>query len=273
MGIHQLMKNVGLRFGADNAVGENSGTPTSTTILGRLKAIADAITARFSVLGQQTMANSTSIVVASNQSAIPVSQNGTWTVGRTWSLSSGTDSITAVQSGTWAVNQTQISGTAITLGQKAMAASYPVVIASDQPPLDTYPDWTVNRTIIHRRGAITQASLTEAVLSNATAVPGGESAQAINYTTPASGPIFYLTRITVATLAQSLNNVCSVTIRDGAGGTRTQAVSIHTEYEAMAHAEFNPPIPMPANTAIQVLVDQSTTTSTTYRISFGGYEQ
>jgi hypothetical protein len=39
----------------------------------------------------------------------PVSQSGTWTTGRTWSLLNSTDSVNAVQSGAW--NITNISGT------------------------------------------------------------------------------------------------------------------------------------------------------------------
>lgn len=73
-------------------------------------------------LGQATSANSVPVVIASDQSAIPISgtvsigsgpfavtQSGTWSVGRTWTLASGTDSIAAVQSGTWNINN--ISGT------------------------------------------------------------------------------------------------------------------------------------------------------------------
>lgn len=41
--------------------------------------------------------------------SIPVTQSGTWTTGRTWTLASGTDSVSAVQSGTWNINN--ISGT------------------------------------------------------------------------------------------------------------------------------------------------------------------
>ncbi len=55
------------------------------------------------VLGQATMAGSLPIAIASNQSAIPVTQSGTWSTGRTWTLASGTDSVSAVQSGTWTV--------------------------------------------------------------------------------------------------------------------------------------------------------------------------
>ena len=57
-------------------------------------------------LGQSTMAGSIPVAIASNQSAIPVSQSGTWTTGRTWTLLSGTDSISSVQSGTWTTGRT-----------------------------------------------------------------------------------------------------------------------------------------------------------------------
>lgn len=45
------------------------------------------------------------VVLPTDQTAIPVTQSGTWNTGRTWTLSSGTDSILAVQSGTWTVQQ------------------------------------------------------------------------------------------------------------------------------------------------------------------------
>lgn len=60
-------------------------------------------------LGQKVMASSLPVTIASDQSALPVSQSGTWTTGRTWTLASGTDSVSAVQSGAW--NITNITGT------------------------------------------------------------------------------------------------------------------------------------------------------------------
>jgi hypothetical protein len=50
------------------------------------------------VLGQTTMSASVPVTIASNQSALAVSQSGTWTTGRTWTLASGTDSVSVVQS-------------------------------------------------------------------------------------------------------------------------------------------------------------------------------
>lgn len=54
-----------------------------------------------------TTAQTLRVVLPTDQTAIPVSQSGTWTTGRTWSLSSGTDSISSVQSGAWTVSATQ----------------------------------------------------------------------------------------------------------------------------------------------------------------------
>lgn len=48
-------------------------------------------------------------VTVSNDSNILATQSGAWTTGRTWTLSSGTDSVAALQSGTWNINN--ISGT------------------------------------------------------------------------------------------------------------------------------------------------------------------
>jgi len=66
-----------------------------------------------------TSAQTLRVVLPTDQTAIPASQSGSWTVaatqsgswttGRTWTLSSGTDSVSAAQSGTW--NITNISGT------------------------------------------------------------------------------------------------------------------------------------------------------------------
>src|ERR1700677_81295 len=49
-------------------------------------------------IGQQTMAASMPVVIASNQSAIPVSQSGTWNVG----LNAGSNTIGAISNTTFA---------------------------------------------------------------------------------------------------------------------------------------------------------------------------
>ncbi len=54
-----------------------------------------------------------SVSVSNFPAVQAVSQSGTWTTGRTWSLTSGTDSVASVQSGAWSVGRTWVlaSGT------------------------------------------------------------------------------------------------------------------------------------------------------------------
>lgn len=55
-----------------------TGASTEATLSTRLS--DSTFTARINTLGQKTMANSTPVVLASDQTVIPVSQNGSWTV-------------------------------------------------------------------------------------------------------------------------------------------------------------------------------------------------
>lgn len=57
-----------------------TGAATETTLA--------ALNAKFSALGQNTMVNSAPVVLASNQSAIPVTQSGTWNIGSITTLPS-----------------------------------------------------------------------------------------------------------------------------------------------------------------------------------------
>lgn len=85
-------------------------------------------------------------------SPLSVAQSGVWATGRTWTLSSGSDSVNVgnfpatqavTQSGTWTVQQgtppwsqnlTQVGGSSISLGQALATNSFPVVTQSDSAP-------------------------------------------------------------------------------------------------------------------------------------------
>lgn len=54
----------------NSKVGEVQATPTANTLLGRLKDLLDGVTARLGTLGQKTMANSTPVAIASDQSRL-----------------------------------------------------------------------------------------------------------------------------------------------------------------------------------------------------------
>lgn len=92
-------------------ISPNSPSPGGSQDVNLIKVGGSAVS-----LGQKTSANSIPMVIASDQSAIPVSGSLT-------------------PSGTQNVNLTQVAGAAIALGQALMAGSIPVVIASNQSAL------------------------------------------------------------------------------------------------------------------------------------------
>lgn len=84
-------------------------------------------------LGQKAMAASLAVALASDQSAIPVSQSGTWNITNvSGTVSLPTGASTAANQATEIASLSSIDGKLGSLGQKAMAGSAPVVIASDQ---------------------------------------------------------------------------------------------------------------------------------------------
>lgn len=109
-------------------------------------------------LGQKAMAASLAVVVASDQSAIPASQSGTWNINNI----SGTVSLP-----TGASTEATLSALSAkfgALGQALMAASAPVVIASDQSaiPASQSGTWNINNisgTVSLPTGASTEATL------------------------------------------------------------------------------------------------------------------
>lgn len=95
-----------------------------------------SIDGKLASLGQKNMAGSEPVVIASDQSAIPASQSGTWNINNvsgTVSLPTGA-STSALQT-TGNTSLSSIDGKLGSLGQKTMSGSAPVVIASDQSAL------------------------------------------------------------------------------------------------------------------------------------------
>jgi hypothetical protein len=111
-----------------------TGAATEATLAGK---VADStVTARLGTLGQKTMAGSAPITIASDQSALSVAQSAApWNITNV----SGTVSL-PTGAATEATLVTRVAESTFTaripvVGQKAMAASVPVVIASDQSPV------------------------------------------------------------------------------------------------------------------------------------------
>src|SRR5579859_3769525 len=104
-------------FTVSGTVTANAGTGTLAVSLAAHQSVnVDECGGTAVAAGQAVMASSIPVVVASNQSAIPISGTVTANAG----------------TGTLATNLAQVGGSAVALGQAAMAASVPVVIASNQ---------------------------------------------------------------------------------------------------------------------------------------------
>lgn len=113
----------------------NNGASTTTSFRLQTQFSSD-VGSSPRALGQKTAQESSSVVIATDQSAIPVSQSGTWNINNvsgTVSLPTGA-STSALQT-TGNTSLSSIDTKTPTLGQKTMANSSPVVIASDQSTL------------------------------------------------------------------------------------------------------------------------------------------
>lgn len=88
LGQKTMANSIPVVIASDQSALPISVTPSGTQDVNLIKVGGTSLT-----LGQTTMSASIPVVLPSDQSAIPVSQSGTWTTGRTWSLSSGSDSV------------------------------------------------------------------------------------------------------------------------------------------------------------------------------------
>lgn len=88
------------------------------------------------------------VVVVSPNNTIAATQSGTWTFGRTWTLGSGTDSVTTFQgTSPWVDNITQFGGTNLSTGTGASGAGIPrVTVSNDSNILASQSGtWTVQQ--------------------------------------------------------------------------------------------------------------------------------
>lgn len=114
----------------------------SSGLNGRLQRIAQRLTSLIALipasLGQKTAAASLAVTVASDQSAIPASQSGTWNISNvSGTITLPTGAATGTKQDTGNTSLSSIDGKFGSLGQKAMTGSAPVVLASDQSAVAT----------------------------------------------------------------------------------------------------------------------------------------
>ncbi len=158
-----------------------------------------SIDGKLNSLGQKLMAASAPVVIASDQSAIPASQSGTWNIndisgtislptgaateatlatldGKVTACNTGAVTISAAlpaggntigavtqSSGPWSQNITQIGGVALALGQTTMSASIPVVLSSNQSTLPVTPAASTGRAKVNiLRNAYASVNVTTA---------------------------------------------------------------------------------------------------------------
>lgn len=123
-------------------------------------------------LGQTTMANSIPVTLASNQSALAVSQSGTWNITNisgTVSLPTGAATSALQTSGNSSLSS--IDTKTLAAGQAVMAASSPVVIASNQSAIPvTGTFWQTTQPVSIAATVAVSGPLTDTQL-RATAVP------------------------------------------------------------------------------------------------------
>lgn len=121
--------------------------------------------------GQDTMANSSPVTIASNQTAIPASQSGTWNVTNvSGTVSLPTGAATSAAQTTAQTSLTTIATNTPAAGQAAMAASSPVVIASDQTAVKTCYKLVKVTTTVTRPSDTTAYAIGDAI-TNSTSAP------------------------------------------------------------------------------------------------------
>lgn len=139
-----------------------TGAATETT-LNDIKTEVTSIDSKLNTLGQNSMANSMPVVIASNQSAVPVSAT---------SLPLPTDASTET-------TLSALNAKFSSLGQKVMANSAPVVISSDQSAIPISGTVTANNSSVAATGA--------AVPADATYVAANQAGNLVGLTRTANG--------------------------------------------------------------------------------------
>lgn len=106
------------QFPSAAALADAFANPTTTQVGAMLMGFGGTTWERLRVDASRNLLVSLNTALPTGSNVIgAVTQSGTWTVARSWTLASGTDSVASVQSGTWNI------GTVTTLSQFASAAA------------------------------------------------------------------------------------------------------------------------------------------------------
>lgn len=184
-----------------------TSNPLSLTLAGALRTDSSATTQPIS--GTVTANQGTSPWVISG--TVAATQSGAWTTGRTWALSSGTDSVAAVQSGAWSTGRTWT----LSSGTDSVAVTGTVTANQGTSP------WVVSlaSTTITGTVAVTQSTSPWVVSGTVTTAP---PANASTNLTQVAGVTLGATAVTAYGTAPAAANVPGV----NAFITNTPAVTL-----------------------------------------------
>lgn len=233
------------------------------------------------LLGQQTSAGSLPVVIASNQTAIPVT-------GTFWQATQPVSGTVTANQGTspWVISATTLplptgaatsalqttgnaslaaidAGIPAALGQTTMANSLPVVIASNQTPVPVTFS-TAAATNILKTAAITTTSAT--------------AGQVILTYTVTAGKTFFLQYIAMGAYLSSQPgnsnpiNLGTASMETPSGTIVVQSERFHPKISDFV-LTFPQAIPIASGVVIRVTADPSSTSSTVWEANFGGYER
>jgi 3D (Asp-Asp-Asp) domain-containing protein len=192
--------NLGTLSGAATEVAQETGNTTLTAINGKLPAS----------LGQRTMATSLAVTMASNQSAVPVSGTVTANLGTI----AGVATETTQAAGNTTL--TAISGKLpAALGQRPMASSLAVVMASDQSAVPVSIASTVQRAVtatlqFTRPANTTQYAPGDALYNSTTA----GAAQQLPFVRASDGSVVPVGSLLVVTNAQIIGDNATATVNN-----------------------------------------------------------
>lgn len=170
--IQNISGSINLPIGASTAAAQTTTNNLLTSLDNKVNS-----------LGQKSMANSTPVVLASDQSTLPVSVSGTLNVGSiAGPVALPTGASTAANQNTGNTALISIDGKMNSLGQKTAAASMPVILASDQPAVPSSQSGAWNITNV--TGTV---SLPTGASTSANQATGNASLSSLDTKTPALG--------------------------------------------------------------------------------------
>lgn len=209
---------------------DSSALPTGAATEATLSAANAKLPA---TLGQKAMAASLAVAIASDQSGVPVSGTVAATQSGTWNINNVSGTVSLPTGAATETTLSSINTKTPALGQAAMAASVPVVIASNQTAVSvsaaqsgTWNITNVSGTVSLPTGASTEASLAKLTLTQGsttsgqtgalimgavtTAAPSYTTAQTSPLSLDTSGALRVSATITNTVIAASSSSVTSV---------------------------------------------------------------